>query len=332
MATNADIAHRYTEHGLRLIRVANGLAASANGELRAMAQRLRRVLRGYDPDGSRADIAELLREARELIDTTFAAIAFGQRNALTELVDMEATFALKATGLNTRLSETATQRVASNLLIHGSSVDAHWGRQRDNLLWNVNSAVRAAYASSVPPKTLVATLIGEGRAGMERGGTMEQVFRNSSAVVDSSVQSATNAARIASFKADDSGVNALQWFGILDTKICPNCGIRAGKLYTLDYKPIGHDVVIVGPPPLHPFCRCILLPMKFPKGPPADGGMKANSFENWLKKQPKEAQEDLLGVGRVELWQKGVIPLNSLVGQDGLVMSLTKLKEIVAAR
>lgn len=149
---------------------------------------------------------------------------------------------------------------------------------------------------------------------------MQQASRAAAAMVESSVNSVRSTAHLAAFNANDSDVKALEWFGILDVKICANCAMRAGKLYTLDLEPIDHQVPIVGPPPLHPFCRCMFIPM--PDATPR----KNERFDKWLERQPLQRQEELLGVGRVQLWKEGRITLYDLIGQKGLIMSLSELK------
>lgn len=330
MAINDEIESRYTEHGLRLIRFANGLAYSADTQLRALSRELRKLLRDYDEEMSAKELRMLIAAIQEAIATSYTAISFAQTNVLFDLVDTEVDFSMRAAGLTRRISEAATRRAAAGVLVHGASVPDHWQRQAQNLSWQVASAVRAAYASGTGGRALAAAVLGEGRLGQERGGALEGAQRAARGLVDSTVQSGTNAGRLASFQANDSDVNALSWFAILDTRVCPNCAMRAGKLYTVKLEPIGHSIPIGGPPPLHFFCRCILLPMKFPKGPPKDGGPTVSTFDKWIKKQPLDRQEELLGVGRTALWKEGKITLSDLVGQNGLMLTLGQLKAQVA--
>lgn len=331
MAVNEEVASRYTAHGLRLIRLANGLTKSTSTELRALAEELRRALRDYDPSMSYNELRAMLKEVNATIRASYASISAAQVKELNELLDVEFGFVTKASGLKTPSTATRT-RAKGRLLVHGATPAEQWVRQADNMSWAVTNAVRASHSAGATRKSLLTQIIGSGKKGRELGGVIETSMRNARGVVDSSVQATTTAARLASFDAPGSKVNALLWYGILDTKICPNCGIRAGKLYDTKMKPIGHSIPMVSPPPLHHFCRCILLPQQFPDGPPKDGGKQNDRFENWLEKQSRDVQEDLLGAGRVELWRSGKITMSQLVGQDGLVQTLEELKANLASR
>ncbi len=138
------------------------------------------------------------------------------------------------------------------------------------------------------------------------------------------VDTAAYAGRLATFRA--SGVNALKFFAILDSKTTIGCAVRAGKLYTLDLEPIGHTVVLDRPPPRHWNCRSILLPMKFPVGPPEDGGKEKDNFARWLAKHSTEEQDDILGPRRAQLYRDGKITLADLIGQRGQALTIAELR------
>lgn len=328
MLTNQQIKDRYTEHGLRLIRVSNGLSRSASSEVRSLARDINRLLRNYDPDMTVTQMNAMLREMGDAIQDTFRHVSSVQRAQLNDLMDVELQFSRNI--LNTKkISIRRRNQMANNVLVHGASVGDQWQRQADNMAWNLSNTVRQARESKTPFKVLRSAVVGEGRIDKELGGLVESTMRNARALIDSSMQSTATTSRIAAYGAPGSGVNAFEWFAILDARVCPNCGLRAGKLYTTDLKPIGHSVALVSSPPLHPFCRCILVPQRFPDGVPKDGGKNADKFEHWLERKSKDEQEDLLGVGRTNLWRKGRISLTELIGQDGLVQTLEELRKAV---
>lgn len=71
-------------------------------------------------------------------------------------------------------------------------------------------------------------------------------------------------------------------------------------------------------------CRCINLPHS--GDPPADGGANILQFNEWLLSLTDEQENELLGVGRADLYRRGVITLNDLINQNGRLMSLAELK------
>lgn len=163
-------------------------------------------------------------------------------------------------------------------------------------------------------------VVGNDRAAVEAVAAQAQA----KSLTGTAVDTAAYAGRLATFRA--SGVNALKFFAILDSKTTIGCAVRAGKLYTLDLEPIGHTVVLDRPPPRHWNCRSILLPMKFPVGPPEDGGKEKDNFARWLAKHSTEEQDDILGPRRAQLYRDGKITLADLIGQRGQALTIAELR------
>jgi hypothetical protein len=158
-----------------------------------------------------------------------------------------------------------------------------------------------------------------------QGGLIDNVRRTSRTLTGTAVDTAAYAGRLATFKA--GGVTALQWHSVLDSHTTVGCAVRAGLLYDLELKPIGHEVPIERPPPRHWNCRSILLPMKFRKGAPMPDKPSAK-FRDWLDKMTPDEQADVLGAGRAELYRRGVITQSDLVNQRGRVLTLDELRRL----
>jgi len=113
---------------------------------------------------------------------------------------------------------------------------------------------------------------------------------------------------------------------ILDHRTTIGCAVRAGKLYTLDFQPVGHDIPIDQPPPRHWNCRSILVPMSPDFAPPGDGqDPYTESLDAWLKRQPERVQDELLGPTRAALWRSGAIDARGLLGRGGETLSVAEL-------
>jgi SPP1 gp7 family putative phage head morphogenesis protein len=227
-------------------------------------------------------------------------------------------FAQRVAGYAAAPTEAALARAASSMLFLGASPDLQWEEAGRRLAFRVGAATRNAAAAGTQAQQLVAQVTGG-------GGMFEQAAREARQFADAGTQAAAAAGREAAWRAN--GVDSLMWFAILDPSVCPDCGMRSGKLYTIDRKPIGHSVPLVRDPPYHPNCRCMLVPQRHAGGTlPAGGGAKADSFERFLGTLNPDEQADLLGVGRADLWRSGVITLRDLIGQGGQVMTLGQLR------
>jgi hypothetical protein len=50
------------------------------------------------------------------------------------------------------------------------------------------------------------------------------------------------------------------------------------------------------------------------------------TFEGWLSRQPKAAQDAALGTGRADLWREGKISFRDLLDANGRELSLAELR------
>lgn len=82
-------------------------------------------------------------------------------------------------------------------------------------------------------------------------------------------------------------------------RTCPACLALDGKIY------LTNELM-----PLHPQCRCALIPNV--RGFPPIG---MQSGAAWLAQQPAETQKEILGPGRYELYKNGV-PLEAMAATD----------------
>lgn len=323
----ATLEHRYIAHGLALIRASNAFAKEVDGELVTLVAAVRTLLLEAAISGlSRRAIARVLRVIDDEIHRRYALIADRQLVALEELITIEAEFAMRASGFARELSPASLNAVQAGLLLLGAVPRDAWMKQAGDTSWRIASDVRAALAAGADEAAMVARVVGSGPRGRERGGVMDIARRQARALVDTSVHSAATEARLAAFRAN--GVQAVRWHAILDAKVCPACAVHAGKLYTLEGKPIEHALPLGQRPPAHWWCRCILLPMKFPDAPRVDGGEGTGTFAAWLDTLAPHEQAAVLGKGRAELWRRGVITLSDLINQSGQLLTLGELREL----
>jgi len=193
-------------------------------------------------------------------------------------------------------------------------------------------------------------LAGEIRQGLAQDETNTQIInrvkiatgiseRNAAALVHTSVQTAANEARLASFRANSDVIAGLTWMATLDQLTCSACAARDGMEWDLDGKPVNNGIPFQSPP-LHVSCRCILTPRTrtfkelgidlpdFPAGPRATaGGPVYGTFDDFLHRQGKAYQDEIFGPGRADLYRRGVITRSQLLDQDGNELTLEQLKQ-----
>lgn len=307
MATRKELDD-YIRRGLRLIRLANGFTSITRNELSRLGVLVRTMLVDQSPTTRVSERNQVVRELRTAVLSRYAQIASRVEDAVTPLTTAEATFATRASALSRFPSRERLARAAASALFAGNSPLGHWRRQGENLAFELQAGVNQYRTDT-----------GVARAAIRA--TLDRAQVNAAKLVHAQTQAAAHAGRVAAWEAN--GVKAVRWFAILDPKVCINCGMRAGKLYNLQNEPIGHDVPMVSPPPFHYWCRCMLVPER---GDVTPSLALNDRFETWLRRQPVATQEDVLGVGRTELWRKGSITLSDLINQRGLAMTLQELE------
>lgn len=119
-----------------------------------------------------------------------------------------------------------------------------------------------------------------------------------------------------------------RWFATLDRRTCVVCGEKEGHVYE-NYKDIGDT------PPVHPNCRCTIIPVIKGFEELEEGDTRASmngqvdsklTFEDWLQGQSVEVQKDVLGNYRYNLFKNGT-PMESFV-EDNRILTIKELKAL----
>lgn len=308
--TPREIARRYTRRAFSVLRVAAGLASAADRDVARLGRQLQAIVAGYDlEDIGRSDLAALLREVEAAVALAYGTIGAWQLASITELLEIEATWAARALG-GSAPSDTAIARALRDLLILGAPLIEHWSRQGDNLAQRVADIIRDA-ANGVPG--VIRDAIRDAIA---------QAQRDATSLADVGASSAAQQGRAEAARAN--GAIAWRWISVLDGRTTTGCAIRNGLVYGFDYSPIGHTIPIERPPPRHWGCRSLLTPLlRMPREGDVDFDQ---TFEEWLGSLSRDEQDDVLGKGKADLFRRGVITKRDLVDQRGRELTLRELR------
>lgn len=309
--TPAEIARRYTRRAFSVLRVAAGLASSADADVRRLGREVTAIIvaAGLEEIGRR-DLAALEREIEAAVAAAFARIGAAQVEAAREVLQIEAAWAAGVIGAG-EPSESMTQRMLRGLLVLGASPGEQWTRQGDVLTRRLGDAVRDAAqvpASAGVIRETVADIISTAR-------------RDAQSLAEVTTTSAAAQGRAEVARA--SGAVGFRWLSILDMNTTTGCAIRHGLVYSLDYQPIGHSIPIERPPPRHWGCRSMLAPLL---RMPREGDRDEGTFDDWLATLSDDEAADVLGKGRADLYRRKVITKADLVNQRGRVLTLKELR------
>ena len=145
-------------------------------------------------------------------------------------------------------------------------------------------------------------------------------------IAQTSIQQVANEVQRENLRKLDGLFTHEVWVATLDTRTCPRCAALDGQRYPVEEGPQW---------PLHPVCRC----RRIPEIPGAGPGRRASrdgqipgdvNFAEWLRIQPRERQNFILGRARADLFREG-----KLNGLDPMILlgpehRLVKLDELNA--
>lgn len=220
-------------------------------------------------------------------------------------------------------TEAVLSTLATNAMIQGAAQAAWWKKQSDDTAFRFQRAVRQGLVNAEANGSIIA------RVRTELGISQ----RHAASLVQTSVQTVANEARMLTFQANLDVIKRFRWVTALDSKVCILCAPRDGLEWTKNgLNPIGHKFEWKMPP-IHFNDRCLIIPVIF-DGPPGgqrasmDGPVEAKmTFDGWLSRQSKARQNTVLGPGRADLYRSGKLSLQDLVSGTGRPLKLKALKQ-----
>ena len=290
-------------------------------------------------DWSKARIAKQLSEADAVIRQYYDDAAGIARDTTTSVAQVSAS--ATATSLSAAVGgqvavsvlPTATylETLAGNTIIQGAIQSDWWDRQAGDVAFKFQSAVRQGLVAAETTPQIVKRV----------RDVMDLSRRNAEALVHTSVQSVANATREKLFEDNTDVISGKEWSAALDRKTCPTCGVRDGKRWDANSKPINHSIPYVMPPQ-HFRCRCSMMPVlktwkelginmdELPESTRAsmEGQVTDKTFEDWLKRKTETDPtfaDRTLGQGRAELFRDGRITMDQMIS-GGKPLTLNELK------
>jgi SPP1 gp7 family putative phage head morphogenesis protein len=162
------------------------------------------------------------------------------------------------------------------------------------------------------------------RARQYQDGILDISRRETQAVVRTAVAQVSDRAANSVWQENKDIIKGLKWVSTLDGRTSAICRERDGKIYTVDTVP---------PVPAHFNCRSRTIPYlgEFKtKGTRASSGGAVPedvSYGDWLRRQPKEVQEEVLGVKKAKLFREGGLPIDRFQDSTGREYTLDELKK-----
>lgn len=232
----------------------------------------------------------------------------------------------------------AMARPFQGLLLNQALKDAEVQRAK-----RIRTTIAQGYTENKTTDQIVRELRGT-KAAQYQDGLLEVDRRSASAIVRTALAHTASVAQGEVAKANADIIEKVMWSATLDLRTSEVCRIRDGRMYTMDHRPIGHDLPwLGGPGNAHWNCRSgqvwmmkgfAELGLDLPEVT-TRGGTRASmdgqvpkdlNYADWLAKQSAARQDEVLGPTRGKLLRSGNLPLERMYGLRGQFLTLDQLR------
>lgn len=358
VSSNEALIDLFMERAVDLLRLEAGTRDKVVVLLDQLEKELIEAIAQIDPMGP-ARVAYQRQRLRKLLEVVQSSIRATYRTAdvtlareIRELIDIEATWtgnainaAVHAEFVDAGITRGFLDKLVSDVLISGAPTKEWWSRQAGDLADRFADEMRKGVALGESNAKLIERV----RGTRDQRGLMDIARSSAERLVRSSVQTAANTAREATYADNEDLIVALAWHSTLDTRTSTYCVVRDGLRYTVkEHEPVGHKVPwLQGPGKIHWNCRSTSVPIlkswrelgidedEVPDTTRAsmDGQVAHDiTFEPWLKKQSRERQNKVLGATVADLWRREKITFRDLLDQSGRPLTTDELRAKAAKR
>lgn len=330
-------------NSLQILRLAAGEQAAVDQIMADLQAELKQLLNSRDLSAStQRQIKALIVDAEGVIHPAYGQAAKSVDTQALAIIVAEKTVAITEEMMGVTASMPSSETLASlskDVIIDGAPSSAWWAKQADDLAFKFAAQVQQGIINAETQQQIVQRIVGK------RGepGIMEVSRRDARTLVHSSVMSAANDARLATYRKNSRHIAGVKWLSTLDSHSCKVCAALDGSSWDLEGKPIKGTDYRFQAPPKHWSCRCVLSPIPKSldelgfKGMDAkiaaasmraskDGPVKDNGFQAFLERQPDAFVNKTLGKARADMFRAGKITLKDLISASGRELTLEQLQ------
>lgn len=343
MAVNDALLDASISHQVGLQRLSMATTRKIVALLNRVGDDLARQIRGLDPtavtgEWSRRRLDKLLDAVRTVSTEAYRVVKRELGSELKELATYEADFQKRMLQGNIPVALDIVTPTPAQLTAAVNSRPFQGKMLRDvvdgldaNTARRVREAIRMGIAEGETIDQIVRRVRGT-RAAQFRDGIMEVSRREAEAVVRTAVNHTANTARAEVYKANPDVVKSVRWVATLDDRTTMICASRDGEIYPVDSGPR---------PPAHFRCRSTTTPVtkswremgididEMPASTRAsmNGQVPGDmTYNEWLRKQPAEMQDEVLGGAKGKLFRDGGLNVDRFVDRKGREWTLDELR------
>lgn len=212
--TEAELIDAILRQSVELQRLSQGEEAKAAAILSALEDDLRALLtQGNLSDKSKREIEALIKEAHKAITGQYVNIAgvLDLEAVVQHVADQTVDFLDDTFPIAIGNPSIATlQSLSRDILIDGSPASAWWAKQAEDTAFKFAGNVRRGVLEGKTNEQIVRDVVAD----------MDVSRRNARTLVHSSIMTAANQARLATYKKNMKGAMGVKWLATLDSHTC----------------------------------------------------------------------------------------------------------------
>lgn len=307
----------------------------------------------------------LLEETQQAIQSSYRQIHQVTRRDFLEVAEIEEAFTRRTVNaeiggdlMRSGLSEERLVQLVDDSFVSGGATQANtirgwWEQQAGGFQARLAASLRQGMLQDETVQQLIRRIRGT-RAAQFKDGVAGVTRRNAEMLVRTAVNAVSQQARLETFRANSDVIRGVAVNVTLDTRTSPICISRSGGAWNLaDGRPLPESEVQIqfpGPLPWHfnersrfsTITRTYTDMLRQAKGPRARATLarltqeeralldakppRQETYDAWLRRQPRAKQIEALGRGKWELWQADQIRLRDLVDQTGRPLTVAELR------
>lgn len=342
-SVNEKLFNSYTRHQIGLTRVATGNSEALISILNKYDPQIEKILLGINSSTSKTALNKALREIRKVNIKAYLNVEKQMKKQLQEMAFAEAKWqkealrgATPAEAFRQMKPKVPTQKVLKDMVVNtafaGALLEEHvngmeigrYNRMRDTLRRELSAGGTDAAVQDAIMKGIIGTAANNYKDGQLDYGrrSLDQKQRT----LHNGVAQET---RTEFAEQNDEIFDGVQWVSVLDNLTSDICMSLDGTVFPVDEGPR---------PPAHINCRSEVVPIVkdweemglSDLGPGTRKSMSGEvpetmTYNEWLRDQPRDVQDEILGPTRADLFRDYNLPLDRFVDETGARLTLDEL-------
>ena len=332
MSNRGYLIDALTRHQIFLQRFASGQVKESLPILKQMAREIRAALSGQDlTDFQTARLMALQIDLMAITSGAGAELKELMAKNMTAFAEYEAQFTQKLLQGAVTVQLAGVSTVALGAAVTRAPMKLISGQTTINTTFEGLFDIFSAGVSREVMTTV--------QAGITAGSTTQEITRNvmslvntrtkqqADAVVRTAANSTGSLARAELYRANADVLKGEEFSAVLDGRTTLTCAGLDGRIYQIGEGPT---------PPMHYNCRSLRIPVVDDRfAALREGATRASmqgpvsaqtTYSGWLKRQPAEFQDEVLGPERAKLFRSGEVTLERFTDDAGKVYTLDELR------